>query len=47
MDRQEYYRVSDGWFTYYVNRATGEKKFSLEPGDVEVPAELDDFIRDN
>ena len=24
----------DGWFAYYVNIETGEKKFKLEDGDV-------------
>ena len=33
---REYKRFSDGWFTYYVNVKTGEKKWELEPGDVEV-----------
>ena len=45
--QKAYCRVSDGWFTYFVCRATGEKKFTLDPGDVEVPAEPDDFIRNN
>ena len=26
---------------------TGEKKFKLEPGDIEVPANLDDFFPNN
>jgi hypothetical protein len=30
----EYYKVSDGWFTYYVNVKTGEKKFKLDETDV-------------
>ena len=41
-----YYRFSDGWFTYYVNVVTGEKKFRLEEGDVCVEGKLDDFHRD-
>ncbi len=41
----EFYKQSDGFFTYYVNRSTGEKKFRLEEGDVEVEAESDDFVR--
>lgn len=30
----KYYEVSDGFFSYYVNQDTGEKKFKLESGDV-------------
>ena len=26
----------DGWFEYYVNIKTGEKKFRLDDGDIEV-----------
>lgn len=29
-------KFSDGWFTYYINVATGEKKLNLEEGDIEV-----------
>lgn len=39
----KYFKFSDGWFTYYVNKATGEKKFQLDPDDVEVDYEQDDF----
>ena len=39
----KYHKVNDGWFTYYVNVETGERKFQLEPGDIEVPRKLDDF----
>ncbi len=28
-------KISDGWFTYYINRETGERKLHLDPGDVE------------
>lgn len=43
----EWYEVNDGWFTYYVNKRTGERKFTLEDGDVEVdPPRLDDFLRE-
>ena len=41
----KYYKFSDGWFTYYVNVATGEKKFSLDKDDVLVESYLDDFNR--
>ncbi len=40
-----WYKFNDGWFTYYINKDTGEKKLHLEPGDVEVEASLDDFCR--
>ena len=42
-NNNKYYRFSDGFFTYYVNKATGEKKFKLDEGDVEVEWEPDDF----
>ena len=29
-------KFDDGWFTYYYNIETGERKFELEPGDIEV-----------
>ena len=29
-------RFSDGWFTYYYNIETGEQKFELDDGDIEV-----------
>ena len=41
----KYYIFSDGWFTYYVNVVTGEKKFSLDKDDVLVEGDLDDFSR--
>lgn len=41
----QYYKFSDGWFTYYVNVATGEKKFKLDEGDIEVAGKPDDFHR--
>lgn len=43
--KNEYYKTSDGFFDYYVNRMTGEKKLELDENDVEVPANLDDFCR--
>lgn len=27
-------KFCDGWFTYFYNVETGERKFNLEPGDV-------------
>lgn len=41
----EYYKTSDGFFDYFVNRKTGEKKFKLDENDVEVESNLDDFWR--
>lgn len=40
-----WYKTSDGWFTYYVNKETGEKKLHLSPEDIEVESNPDDFIR--
>lgn len=41
----EYYELSDGFFTYYINAKTGEKKFRLDNGDLLVETNLDDFCR--
>ena len=41
----KYYQVNDGWFTYYVNVETGERKFKLEIGDLLVTHCPDDFWR--
>ena len=29
-------KFNDGWFEYYVNIDTGEKKFRLEEEDIEI-----------
>ena len=43
----EWFLVNDGWFTFYVNKRTGKRKFALEDGDVEVdPPKQDDFWRE-
>lgn len=42
---KEYYEFSDGFFTYYVNAKTGEKKIRLDSGDLLVEPKLDDFCR--
>ena len=42
----QYYKASDGWFDYYVNTATGEKKFHLDENDVCVERSVDDFHRE-
>lgn len=41
----QWYEWDDGWFTYYVNTETREKKLHLEEGDELVPYydKLDDF----
>lgn len=39
-----YYKWNDGWFTYYVNVATGKKKFILEDSDIEVSHKMDDSM---
>jgi hypothetical protein len=41
----KYRQVNDGWFTYYVNVETGEKKFKLDDDDILVEAEVDDYAR--
>lgn len=38
-----YYKFSDGFCTYYINKDTGEKKFTLGPDDKIEEPELDDF----
>lgn len=38
-----YYRFNDGWFTYYINVVTGEKKLHLDEGDEVVDWPIDDF----
>ena len=44
--KNEFYQTNDGWFTYYVNVKTGEKKFKLDPDDVEITApKRDDLYR--
>lgn len=35
-NNNKYYKTSDEWFDFYVNVATGEKKFRLDEGDIEV-----------
>ena len=43
----EWYEVNDGWFTFYINKRTGESKFTLSDGDVEAdPPRQDDFWRE-
>ena len=41
----KYYQINDGWFTYYVNAETGEKKLYLDEDDVVVEHKLDDFYQ--
>ena len=44
----KYYMVDDGWFTYFVNMETGEKKLTLDPGDevIRKPLDLDQYVVD-
>ena len=42
---REFYETSDGWFTYYVNPVTKEKKLHLAEGDVLIDHKVDDFYR--
>lgn len=46
-DKNTWHKFNDGWFTYFVNTLTGEKKFELEDGDIEVDGYdyLDDLYR--
>ena len=39
----QYYEWNDGWFEYYINEDTGERKLELEPGDVVVTHKFDSF----
>lgn len=43
----QFYKWSDGWFTYYVNPNTGETKFRLDQDDEEVDIRIDDFMREH
>ena len=33
---ERWHKFNDGWFEYYVNIDTGEKKFRLDEEDIEV-----------
>lgn len=41
----KYYQINDGWFTYYVNFETGDKKFKLDEDDLLIDHRPDDFYR--
>lgn len=41
-----YYKTSDGFFSYFVNAETGEKKFKLDEDDICVERSVDDFCRE-
>ena len=41
----EYYKVSDGMFTYYVNKENGQKKLQLDKNDICTERRIDDFQR--
>lgn len=42
---QRFRKTDDGWFTYYVNVDTGEKKLKLDATDILVDGAPDDFSR--
>lgn len=46
LDDNKYYKTSDGWFEFYVNVKTGEKKLKLDDGDICVEHQQDDFYRE-
>lgn len=48
MNDNEWYESSDGFFTYYVNKSTGEKKLKLEEDNILVDRQWDDemFVMD-
>lgn len=33
-DNNTWRKTEDGWFDFYINTKTGEKKFELEDGDI-------------
>ena len=43
-NNNRWYEWNDGWFNYYVNVETGDKKLELEKGDVLVSHPIDDFV---
>ena len=42
-----YQKFNDGWFDYYVDVNTGEKKFRLGRRDRLADLKLDDFLRED
>lgn len=38
---QYWKKIDDGWFTYYYNTETGERKFRLDDNDVLIEDEYD------
>lgn len=44
IDKNEWYRFNDVFFTYYINNVTFEKKLELDKNDKLVEPMLDDFI---
>ena len=45
-ENNKYYKMSDGWFDYYVNTVTGKMKLHLDEHDVCVERNVDDFYRE-
>ena len=43
----KYYKYNDGWFIYFINTETGEKKYNIDDDDEIVNFEYDDFCNEN
>ena len=43
IDKNEWYEFNDGFFTYYINNVTFEKKLKLDKNDKLIEPNLDDF----
>ena len=43
----KYYKYNDGWFIYFINTETGEKKYNIEDDDEIVDFKYDDFADEN
>ena len=43
----KYYKYNDGWFIYFINTETGEKKYNVDDDDEIVDFEYDDFCNEN
>ena len=41
---KHWYEFSDGFFTFFVCKETGERKLTLDKGDILVEPNLDDFM---
>ena len=43
----KYYKYNDGWFIYFINTETGEKKYNIDDDDEIVDFKYDDFADEN